>query len=53
MVGVTHSTEHYSVAFKWTCLEQLVSMCANIMSVVKLKQSGIGRLGMDTQPIPS
>ena len=53
MVGVMHSAERYSVAFIWTCLEQLVSMFANVISVVKLKQSGIDRLGMDIRHIPS
>jgi hypothetical protein len=46
-VGVMHSAGRYSVAFIWTFLEQLVSKFANIISVVKLKKSGIGRLGMD------
>jgi hypothetical protein len=53
MVDVTHYAGRYRVAFIWTCLEQFFSMFSNMISVVKLKQSGIGRLGMDTRHIPS
>jgi len=53
MVDVMHFAGRYSVAFVWTYLEQLVSIFAYIMNVVKLKQSEIDRLGMDTRHIPS
>lgn len=53
MVGVIRSAGRYSVAFNWTCLEQLVSLFSNIISVVKLKQYGVGRLGMDTNHSPN